>query len=283
MSGIYWLASYPKSGNTWFRFFLYNFLRNGDKPTDINDSYLGRFASDRYWIDEVLGFDSAELSETEVEMLRPEVCRWSLRSEETGYYGIHDAYMPNGTPLVSREATNGVVYIIRNPLDVAVSLAHYRTCPVDRAIEIMGSPSVGFMSKNKRLFLKVRHRVMSWSENVASWVDAHDLRVEVLRYEDMKTDPVETFSRAIGFLGLPVDLGRIENAIRFSEFTQLKAQESERGFWGRPTRASSFFRKGQIGDWKNALSDAQVRTVIADHGEIMRRFGYIDAHGRVPE
>ena len=73
MGGIYWLASYPKSGNTWFRTFLRNLIEDGDQPADINDLSTGSIASSRGWLDEVLGFDTAELDPDEVDRLRPEV------------------------------------------------------------------------------------------------------------------------------------------------------------------------------------------------------------------
>ena len=55
MGGIYWLASYPKSGNTWFRAFLCNLQEDGEEPADINDLATGGIASARGWLDEVLG------------------------------------------------------------------------------------------------------------------------------------------------------------------------------------------------------------------------------------
>ena len=82
MGGIYWLASYPKSGNTWFRAFLRNLLEDDEAPVDINDLSTGSIASARGWLDEVLGFDTADLSPNEVEQLRPEVYRWALKDEE---------------------------------------------------------------------------------------------------------------------------------------------------------------------------------------------------------
>src|SRR5207244_8908627 len=100
MGGIYWLASYPKSGNTWFRTFLYNLQEDGDDPADINDIRTGAIASGRGWIDEVLGFDSADLTQDEIERLRPAVYRWSGSDDEIGYHKIHDAYtlLPDGEP-----------------------------------------------------------------------------------------------------------------------------------------------------------------------------------------
>lgn len=277
-SRIYWLASYPKSGNTWFRFFLCNYLQNKEIPADINKWELGIMASARSWIDEALGFDSSELSEDEVEQLRPEVYRWSGRSNEISYHKIHDAYtyLSDNEPLVCREATRGAIYILRNPLDLAVSYAPYYNCTIDQAIEYMGQNLYISSSKNKYLGPQVRQRLMSWSKHVASWVDAQDLKIEVIRYEDMKAAPMETFSRAIGFLDLPVNQERIAKAIRFCEFNELKAQEVEKGFKDRPIQTQEFFRKGIVGDWKNVLSDAQARKIISDHRDLMLRFGYLN-------
>ena len=279
--GIYWLASYPKSGNTWFRSFLKNYLNNLEAPLDIDALGLGGIACSRDWIDEVLGFDSSELGEGEVELLRPAVYRWEEKSGETSYHKTHDAYtrLPNGEPLFPKEGMLGAVYIIRNPLDVAVSYSHYYHCGVDRAIEQMGRDLYLSPSYNKCLHNQVRQHLLTWSQHVSSWVDAPGVRVETLRYEDMKITPMETFGRAIRFMGLAEDEGRIAKAIRFSEFGQLKAQEQAKGFRSRPIGVGSFFRKGISGDWKNVLSEAQVRRIIADHGEIMARFGYLDAQG----
>ena len=107
MGGIYWLASYPKSGNTWFRTFLRNLIEDGDQPADINELSTGNIASSCGWLAEVLGFDTAELDPDEVDRLGPEVYRWSLKDNEIGYHKIHDAYTYTRScePLISREAT----------------------------------------------------------------------------------------------------------------------------------------------------------------------------------
>ena len=63
MTGICWLASYPKSGNTWFRIFLTNYLRDATSPVDINDLGHSAIASRRAPFDEALGFESGELSQ----------------------------------------------------------------------------------------------------------------------------------------------------------------------------------------------------------------------------
>ncbi len=280
MGGIYWLASYPKSGNTWFRAFIRNLQADSDTPVDINDLSTGAIASSRGWIDEVLGFDAADLYHDEVDALRPDVYRWSLKDDEIGYHKIHDAYTltRQGEPLISQEATLGALYILRNPLDVAPSNANHNGTTIDMAIERMGHTNAQMCHSHKSLANQTRQKLLSWSEHVLSWVDAPDLNCHIIRYEDMLTDPITTFSQAAAFLQLPTDPARIEKAIRFSNFKVLSSQEAESGFKEKPLHAQRFFRQGQSGGWRNKLSPEQITRIIADHKDVMRRFGYLDAH-----
>ncbi len=282
MSGIYWLASYPKSGNTWFRSFLFNLQQNGDAPADINELSTGKIGAHRDWLDEVLGFDTAELDHEEIDRLRPEVYRWSLRDNDVGYHKIHDAYTypSSGHPLVSCEATLGALYILRNPLDVAPSAANHWNLNIDETIERMGQHDMALARNRKGLPTQVRQRLLTWSEHVLSWVDAPGLNRLIIRYEDMLKDPMTTFTQASHFLQLPTDSARIEKAVRFSDFKVLSQQEADKGFKERPVKAKRFFLNGQSGGWRNKLTPDQVQRIITDHREVMFRFGYIDASGK---
>lgn len=281
MSGIYWLASYPKSGNTWFRAFLYNYQQNGDTPADINEIATGNIASARGWLDEILGFDTADLSPDELERLRPEVYRWSKQGDEVGYHKIHDAYLyaDDGTPLVSKEGTLGAVYIVRNPLDVAPSAANHWNCSLDEAITRMGKSEMTLARSRKAMASQVRQRLLTWSDHVLSWVDAPELKCLAIRYEDMLNEPQATFTRALEFLEIDVEKERVEKAIRFSDFSELSRQEAEKGFRERPANTERFFRQGKSGDWRSKLNAAQITKVVADHYEVMRRFAYLDENG----
>jgi aryl sulfotransferase len=281
MGGIYWLASYPKSGNTWLRAFLHNLRADGDAPVDINGLHTGSIASARGWIDTVLGFDTADLTNEEIERLRPAVYGWSSNDEEASYHKIHDAYsfLLDGEPLVSREGTLGAVYVLRNPLDVVASLANHMNVSLDRAISFMADDAASFAAKPSRLHPQVRHRLLSWAAHVASWIDAPGLNREIVRYEDMQARPAETFARVAGFLGLPTEAARVDKAVRFSTFAELSRQEAEGGFDERPHHTAMFFRRGQAGGWIDTLTPDQVARIIADHGPMMRRLGYLDSIG----
>lgn len=283
MGGIYWLASYPKSGNTWVRTFLHNLRENGEHPFNINTMHDGGTASSRGWLDEVLGFDTADLHPDQVDRLRPLVHAWTARETPILYRKIHDAYRirPGVASIVGAEGTLGALYILRNPLDVAVSAAGHWQVSIDKAIDRMGRSDMVLAGAQSRLREQVRQPLSSWSQHVLGWVDAEELNRLVLRYEDLLASPQSTFQRVAAFLGLPDDPEQVARAVRFSDFAELARQEATDGFRERPSGMTSrFFQRGREGGWREALKPAQVARILADHGPVMARFGYVDEQGR---
>ena len=145
MSQIVWLASYPKSGNTWLRAFLTSFQRDNGMPVDINALQVGTIASDRNMFDHALGVGSSDMTEEEIERYRAVACRHlALRSVTPLYLKIHDAYVftCTGEPLIPADATQGAIYVARNPLDVAVSFARHLNRTVEEAVDRMALESM---------------------------------------------------------------------------------------------------------------------------------------------
>ena len=284
MGKIVWLASYPKSGNTWVRVFLTNYMRDGDDRADINDLDDGPIASNRFCFDELVGINASDLTPGEIERYRPDIYRF-LAEEEDGtiFMKVHDAYILNdlGKPLFPPSVTTGAVYIIRNPPDVAVSLAHHYGIDMDKAVSNLCDPSYGLVDSADRIGSQLRQRLLSWSGHVTSWTGAPDIPVRVFRYEDMRVDPFTTFSEMVRFVGLDYDPGRLRKAVAFSDFETLKAQELDGGFRERPLKASApFFRKGRVGSWREELHSGQMEKLISAHGAVMQKFGYLDENGR---
>jgi hypothetical protein len=282
MKNLIWLASYPKSGNTWFRVFLTNLLRDGDEPADINRLERSPIASAREVFDNAVGIEAADLSFAEVDRLRPEVYRFlSHQAKEACFFKIHDAYtfLADGCPLVPPDATRGAIYIIRSPLDVVISFANHLGAPIDRAMKRMAEENFCFSGNPGRLEDQLRQRLLSWSGHVRSWTEAEDLEVHVMRYEDMKQNPTESFTRALRFAGLAKSPEQIARALKFSDFSEMQRQEKEKGFKEKPLKAGAFFRKGEVGSWREVLSHRQVKKIIAAHGDVMKRFGYLDDNG----
>jgi len=279
---IIWLASYPKSGNTWFRVFLTNLQNESDEPADINKLNSSPIASSRTLFDEATGLSSGEMTFDEIDNLRPEVYEYLARkAEKTVFHKIHDAYTCNlaGEPIIPESATKGVLYFIRNPLDVAVSFAHHSSTSIDKMIESMNSMKHSFCSRSYKQSNQLRQKLLSWSAHVTSWTEESPLPVHVVRYEDMLYRPEATFAAAMSFAGLKFSREQIQKALRFSNIKELQRQEKKKGFKEKAPGASSFFRKGSTGDWQSELTTKQAEKIIEQHNTIMKRFGYLDKQG----
>ncbi|MCI5149860.1 MAG: hypothetical protein D3916_10830, partial [Candidatus Electrothrix sp. MAN1_4] len=109
---------------------------------------------------------------------------------------------------------------------------------------------------------------------------APDLNLRIARYEDMRLDPLFTFTAIAEFLCLPHDQHKVEDALTKCDFSLLKEQEEQGNFKERPANAPCFFRKGLVGDWQDQLTEEQVERIIKGHGQVMRRFGYLDSAGQ---
>jgi aryl sulfotransferase len=278
VSQIVWLASYPKSGNTWLRALLANFQEGKDSPVDINHLSIGGISSSRRAADDALGVECSDLTQEELARHRPSIYRnLARRSESVLFVKVHDAYTVNSDaePLIPADVTRAVVYLVRNPLDVAVSLAHHTNKSLDDAIGRMSEEAATLAGHQDRLDFQLPQRLMSWSRHVLSWLDQSAIPVRVTRYEDMCRHPVEEFTETIRFIGLEVDTKRISRAVAFSSFEGLQEQEQAGGFKEKPYGASQFFRSGRVDGWRETLTGLQAERLIRDHATVMRRLGYL--------
>lgn len=301
---IIWLASFPKSGNTWFRILLANLARDSDTPADINAlEELGGLASSRFEFEAVTQLDSTLLSLDEIDALRPAVYAAIAEGRMDGEEGtvwssqraaspaghrwikVHDAYshLADGTPLLGSNVGHAAVYIVRDPRDVAVSLSHHLGSTIDVAIRMMNDPDGTFNGSPKRCDGQLRQRLLGWSGHAESWMDQRDVPVVLVRYEDMRADPVGTFASALRHVGREATADAIARAVRHAEFSELQRQEGESGFRERPLFTQPFFRKGVVGDWRTRLSAEQVDAIERCHGRVMARLGYDCVNGRPGE
>ncbi len=273
MGEIIWLSSYPKSGNTWTRVFLHNLLLDPDEPTRINtiDAFcLGE--SDAQHFNQIDPRPLTTLTDKEVAEIRPKVHHMLTRAFPDSVFVKTHNYLGEwqGVPLVTMECTAGAIYILRNPLDVAISFAHHFGISIDAAIEQMANSSMGTPTTDTN----VRQIYASWSINVKSWTQHAHPQIHVMRYEDLADKPFETFWGLARFLGLNPSRERLQKAINNSSFKVLQAQENESGFKERSAH-SRFFRAGRPGQWRKELSPNQVGAIVTAHREQMERFNYI--------
>jgi hypothetical protein len=279
--GILWLASYPKSGNTWLRAFLANYLADSTEPLSPNE--ITRYSSSDTLVqpyEEVAGKPAASLSEDEIRRLRPETqMRLATSSTKTVPVKTHNLLgHEGGVPLILPQATAGAIYILRNPLDVAVSFAYHTDGDLDTSARALTDRQTVMEGEPARGLLP--SFVGSWTLHVRSWTETPGLNAHVVRYEDMLTRPREVFAALTRFLGMPEEPERLRRAIEFSSFDTLKQGEAREGFL-EAASGREFFRSGRTGGWREVLSEAQAQRIIAGNAQIMRKFGYLDEDGEV--
>ncbi|MEI6434356.1 MAG: sulfotransferase domain-containing protein [Bacteroidota bacterium] len=277
MKNLVWLASYPRSGNTWFRLFLSSIL-SGNRRRDLNQIEVALLANSRHMFDELAGISSSELVNDEINNLKPAVFQL-LSSESTDhlYLKTHERFYlnPDGVPVFPPEYSFGCVYIIRNPLDVAVSNAHYFSKSVDEVIAIMNNPRYALNVSIDCLYPLLEEWLGDWSGHATSWLNS-GVSVHVVRYEDMITFPVETFSNALRFLKLKFTEEQVRNVLSETSFETLKKSEEQFGFKEKLQSCDAFFRHGKAGSWRTFLTKLQITKIVGDHREVMERFGYLE-------
>jgi hypothetical protein len=241
------LVSYPRSGNTWSRFLISNLL-HPEEPTT--------FANVESRIAEIyFNFDHCLL-----ELPRPRM----LKS--------HEPFSPRYPR---------VIYIVRDPRDVAVSFYHHnikwRNIPENYPIEEFIPRFVA---------AEFDPHSGSWADNVKSWINVRQgsSNFLMLRYEDLKqnTAPellrIAEFLRATGFPPIDASPEKLAQAVERSSPERMRATEKAHGGGHaqlKRTRLDKpFIRTASSGGWRSSLSKASVALIESEWGELMESLGY---------
>ncbi|HEY9038273.1 MAG TPA: sulfotransferase domain-containing protein [Roseovarius sp.] len=274
-ASIVWLASYPKSGNTWARIFLANYLTNAQEPVSINNVHrfaMGDSISKTYRM--VARDEAVDLDDIDTTLrLRDAVLRGIIgNGADVNLVKTHNIRgKAHGVELIPAKYTRSSIYILRNPLDMVLSYARHYGIDVAQAVEAVGRSD----NANANDGAAVWQFLGSWSEHVDSWTRAAPYPGLVLRYEDMLAKPEKSFGAMVEHLGMPLDRERLARAIRFASFDEVKGQEAKTGFAENPGKSETFFTSGKAGAWKEALTEEQVTKLKTDHRATMKRFGYL--------
>jgi hypothetical protein len=235
------LVSYPKSGNTWARFLLANLLHPAQSVTFANLRCL------------VPDFDGGGTKRDFDRMPRPRIIK---------SHACFDPHYPR------------VIYIVRDPRDVAVSQYHYhrkrRKIEDDFPIErFVAQFLTGEIWDNA-----------SWGQNVLTWVATRegDPRFLLLRYEDMIADTGRELKKVAAFLGLHVPDEQVSRAVERSSAGQMRKMEQEQSDKSGLTKGSrkdlAFVRTASAGGWRSELPSPLVAKIEAAWGPLMRHLGY---------
>jgi aryl sulfotransferase len=257
-TGIVWIASYPKSGNTWMRFFACNLLFGRQESAES----LGTLIPDLHEMGKLTVLPTAQ--------------------------GIVKTHFPFSTSLPSAGATAGAIYVVRDPADVLTSNFFYSQRSTDRPDE----SSTAFDAYVEQFIRAggderwLERGIGSWEENVRSWTGRLPFPVVTVRYEDMVSDPLGTGRRIADLLAPGCPSAAIAEAVRNSSFQRLRDIEradiraKRVGIFYKPYLQSAidgghrFMRRGLPGDGRTRLSAEQRQRLDARFGAVLRELGY---------
>jgi hypothetical protein len=272
--GFMWLASYPKSGNTWLRCLVEAYRTNG--YLDINDMRSSIGDSGKILTDSVSPVATHELTEIELYLLRPAALLQTLVYAKTPrFIKTHFCNkQPNGaSPFIPACWTDRAIYIMRDPRSVAVSFARHFGFSSYKTIRGLNNQqlSIGGDASKDTHSLTI---VGDWSSHVESWTQEKQYPVLILRYEDLLANTEAAFKMLIEFCGLEYDEARAKRAIRAASLKSLQKAEATDGFGEVSKQSDKFFTEGGT-RWEQELGPKWVRQIEKDHQKTMKKWGYL--------
>jgi hypothetical protein len=267
---INWLASYPKSGNTWIRLLLYVYTYGKFETIDQVHGFTPSDTIPGYW------FAGSPipwgLLNNDQKMLVRYSALFNLILNSTKQPIITKTHCANiqynSVDLIPNELTDNSVYLVRDPRDVVSSYSHHMGISIDKAVETLNNPK-NLLFIDEGADLGIIQPLASWTIHVNSWKDHL-----VIKYEDLlKSTEVELTKIVEHFYKEKANKKKIAKAVKFCKFKKLKKLEQKHGF-KEATKNGKFFRNGKSKTWKDTLTEAQVKKLEQDHGEVMEQLGY---------
>ena len=277
---IVWLASYPKSGNTWVRLFLNTLLFGKDGNVDINDIKIKQFPLKENFsgltdnIDDVNEFvKNCNLAQTKINL-----------DNEIKFLKTHHALWKNGNySFTGLENTLGVIHIIRDPRNVITSvLNHFNRDNYIHALEFMKDPLQCIGIKGGKSGKDLMTIISSWGNHYNSWkkFDKNNL---LIKYENLINDPEKEFVKLCNFIesisNLRFEKKLILKTIENCNFNNIKKQEISNGFSEGTTNKANlkneFFKLGPENDWKKLLNKEIKGEIEALFKNEMKEAGYL--------
>lgn len=277
--GIVWIASYPASGNTWVRMFLYHLMRAmagvpnvGGEINNVGQASLYEIQQ-KALFEEFLKTPLEKANWHQIAKVRPQVqAAIAQRTDGIALVKTHSFLGAiQGVETISLGVSAGTLYVVRDPRDVAVSLAAHLDAPIDKAIAVMATSAYRTETTARAAF----EIWGSWSQNVQGWTAKPHEALLVLRYEDLLADPQGQLTAVSRHLRQSPTPEQLADAIGSVAFEKLQQEEREDPFRDYDGRAKRLFRVGKAGQWREKLTDAQANRIVETHGEQMRRFGYL--------
>ena len=277
---IIWIASYPKSGNTWVRSFLtaYYFCDNG--VFDINKlNRIEDYPNKQFFKEQV--------KDGEIHNHWDESQKAIVNEKKIKFLKTHNSLITAfGNDFTSPKYSLGVIYIIRDPRNVITSVKNHNDFETyEKALEFMQNENTVISDyKHLKNFAKT-NIINSWRINYQSWLSNNRYRRMTIKYEDLIRNPNQTLRDLVIFVNTickfnnGIDLKKLENAIQTTTFEKMQNLENtgeftESVFSSKTNKKVNFFYLGPKNNWKDKLSKDLINKMNTYYKEDLKRFGY---------
>ena len=280
---ILWVASYPKSGNTWLRALLtsYYYSTNGEFEFEMLNKIQG-FPAVKYFKNYNDNFDKVDGT----------VKYWidaqrKINSDnKLKLFKTHNSLVKlDSGAFTDENNTCGCINVVRDPRNVITSLKdYYELETYDEALEFMFNEKKILYEEVNKKFLNFNF-LGSWSFNYKSWAEAKLFPVLIVKYEDLEEAPLKTlekiiiFINKVGSLNNMFDREKATNSIKNCSFENLEKKEKISGFpeanLGEKTQKKiKFFNKGKKNDWKMILPKNIKNKIIDKFNDDLKKLNY---------
>lgn len=260
---VVWVASYPKSGNTWVRSILYSASQGQVDLNRIND-LIPSFPA----CVERVALDNGITEIDEAAKLWDKTQGWISSLPGNRVIKTHNLCGPvSNTRFPLPQCTLAAIYVVRDPRDVAISYTNHFGRTLEQAVSLLQmEDNFTFMEENA-----FRKSVIgSWKTHVQSWMNA-EFPVLMVRYEDLLAAPATEIQRILDFLGIRPVISA-EQIAEATSFSSLSKFEEEQGFDEASDNAVNFFHKGKVGQWLDR--EQEIQDLNRAFGPLMKTFGY---------
>ena len=274
---IVWVASYPKSGNTWIRSVLSSLFYTDDGNFNFNIlKKINTFDRPFYFGEVIKEKKVSTYDLTTLAKFRTDAQKLFNKKNTLRFFKTHAANIKiDGFDYTNQETTRCVIYIVRDPRDVVLSYSKFSNLNIDDVVKIIKDEK--FTVKNKES--QYCTHWSRWDYHVSSWLIPNYPKI-VIKYEDMIDKPMQITMQLIMFLksvGVSSDFTdqKIINAVKSTNFTTLNKMETELGF-EESIYGTKFFNIGKKNQWKKGLSALHVQDIEKSFAETMKKFGYLE-------
>ena len=271
---ILWIASYPKSGNTWVRALIsaYLYSDQGEFNFDLLNK-IPKFIQNKYF-SPLVKLEELEKNPLKItEYWNAAQSRINL-ANQIMFFKTHNACAAYDGKLFTDETnTIGYIYIVRDPRAVACSKAYHSGLTIERSVNgLLNESEIGYNGP-----YKLAEIPGSWKINYLSWKKKKNFNGIIIKYEDLIDNTEREFRKILTYLkkimDINIDEKKISKSINACQFSKLSKMEDVSGF--EETLNNKFFRKGMKNSWKNDLRRDLKEKIEANFKKEMVELGYL--------